>query len=83
MERAVFRGKDEQDTQNRREQLQTILKNPVVEKPQDVANAIWDAVKHHKSEVIVGSANFSQALYRLFPGFTKWASQKALQNQDK
>ncbi|WP_017653065.1 SDR family NAD(P)-dependent oxidoreductase [Fortiea contorta] len=83
MERAVFRGKDEADLQTRREQLNTILKNPVVEKPEDVANAIWDAVKNQKSEVTVCSANFSQALYRLFPGLTKWLSRQALQNQDK
>jgi short-subunit dehydrogenase len=83
LERAVFRGKDEQDLQRRREQLNNILKNPVVEKPEDVAKAIWDAVKHQKSEVVVGSANLSQAIYRLFPDLTKWLSRQALQNQDK
>jgi short-subunit dehydrogenase len=83
MERAIFRGKDEQDTQTRRKQLDTILKTPAIEKPEDVANAIWDAVKNHKSEVLVGSANFSQALYRLFPGLMQWGSRQALKNQDK
>lgn len=82
LERAVFRGKDEQDLQIRREQLDNIVNNPVVEKPEDVANAIWDAVKKQKSEVVVGSANLSQAIYRLFPGLTKWLSRQALQNQD-
>ncbi|MBR8837531.1 MAG: SDR family oxidoreductase [Stigonema ocellatum SAG 48.90 = DSM 106950] len=72
MERAVFRGKDEQDTQNRRHQLDNVLKTPVIEKPEDVANAIWDAVKNQKSEVMVGSANMSQALNRLFPGLLQW-----------
>ncbi|MBN3962731.1 SDR family oxidoreductase [Nostoc sp. NMS8] len=82
MERAVFRGKDEQDTQTRRLQLENVLKTPVVEKPEDVANAIWDAVKNKKSKVMVGSANFSQALYRLFPGLIKWISRQGLKNQD-
>ncbi|MBN3947832.1 MAG: SDR family oxidoreductase [Nostoc sp. NMS7] len=82
MERAVFRGKDEQEAQSRREQLENVFKNPIVEKPEDVANAIWDAVKNKKSEVMVGSANFSQALYRLFPGLVKWVSRQALKNQD-
>ncbi|MBN3870259.1 MAG: SDR family oxidoreductase [Nostoc sp.] len=82
MERAVFRGKDEQDAQSRREQLETVFKNPLVEKPENVANAIWDVVKNKKSEVMVGSANFSQALYRLFPGLIKWVSRQALKNQD-
>lgn len=82
MERVVFRGNDEQDAQTRREQLDNILKTPAVEKPEDVANAIWDAVKNQKSEVMVGSANFSQGLYRLFPGLVQWISRQALKNKD-
>ncbi|ARV62179.1 oxidoreductase [Nostocales cyanobacterium HT-58-2] len=82
LERAIFRGQDEQDTQSRREQLDNVLKNPAVEKPEDVANAIWDAVKNQKSEVFVGSANLSQAIYRLFPSLLQWVSRQALKNQD-
>ncbi|OUL22172.1 SDR family oxidoreductase [Nostoc sp. 106C] len=82
LEKAIFRGKDEQDLNNRREQLQNVVKNPVVEKPEDVANAIWDSVDNQKTEVMVGSANLSQAFYRLFPGLTKWVSRQALKNQD-
>ncbi|AFZ26334.1 short-chain alcohol dehydrogenase [Cylindrospermum stagnale PCC 7417] len=82
MERAIFRGKDEEELQTRREQLNNVLKNPVVEKPEDVANAIWDAVNNQKSEVMVGSANFSQSLYRLFPGLMKWVSRQTLKNQE-
>ena len=82
MERAVFRGQDEQEIQTRREQLDNVLKTPVIEKPEDVANAIWDAVKHQKSDVMVGSANVSQGLYRLFPGVMKWVSRQTLKNQD-
>ena len=59
-----------------------MFKNPLVEKPENVANAIWDAVKNKKPEVMVGSANLSQALYRLFPGLIKWVSRQALKNQD-
>lgn len=82
MERAVLRGKDEQDAQSRREQLENVFKNPLVEKPEDVANAIWDAVNNKKPEVMLGSANFSQALYRFFPGLIKWISRQGLKNQD-
>jgi short-subunit dehydrogenase len=82
MERAVMRGKNEQDTQSRRQQIENILKNPVVEKPEDVANAIWDAVKNQKSEIFVGSANFSQAVNRLFPGLFQWASHQIFKNKD-
>jgi short-subunit dehydrogenase len=83
LDRAIFRGQDEEDTKNRREQLNTVVKTPVVEKPEDVANAIWDAVKNQRSEVVVGSANFSQAVYRLFPGLVQWVSRQALKNKDK
>lgn len=80
MERAIFRG---DDAQARRDQLDNVLKVPVVEKPEDVANAIWDAVQHQKSEVMVGSANISQTFYRLFPGLLQWVSRQGLKNKDK
>jgi short-subunit dehydrogenase len=83
MERAVFRGSDEEDAQIRRDQLDNVLKVPMVEKPEDVANAIWDAVKNQKSEIMVGSANFSQGFYRLFPGALQWVSRQGLKNKDK
>jgi short-subunit dehydrogenase len=83
LERAIFRGKDDEDTRKRREQLGQITNVPVVEKPKDVANAIWDAVSNQKSEVMVGSANVSQLMYRLLPGFVQWASRQALKNKDK
>jgi len=72
MERAIFRGKDEQDAQARRKQLDQVLSTPVIEKPEDVAKAIWEGVKHQRSEVIVGSANVSKAAYNLFPGIMQW-----------
>ena len=78
MERAIFRGKDDQDAQARRDQLNKVLSVPVVEKPEDVAQAIWDAVKHQRSEVMVGSANMSQAAYRLFPGLMQWVFRQTL-----
>lgn len=82
LERAIFRGKDEQEAQSRRHQLDNILKAPIVEKPEDVAKAIWDAVEHKRSEVFVGSANISSVAYRLFPGLMHWVSRKALQNNN-
>ncbi len=78
MERAIFQGKDEKDAQARRAQLNKVLSVPVVEKPEDVAQAIWDAVKHQKSEVMVGSANISQTAYRLFPGLMQWVFRQTL-----
>jgi NADP-dependent 3-hydroxy acid dehydrogenase YdfG len=56
MERAIFRGKDEEDAQAREDLVRKGLSVPIIEKPDDVAQAIWDAVKHQKSDVMVGSA---------------------------
>lgn len=72
MERAIFRGRDPQDVQDRRDQLGTILKAPLIEKPEDVAKAIWDAVEHKKSEVLVGTANVGHTVNRVFPGLIQW-----------
>lgn len=79
MERAIFRGKDDQDTQARRNQVDQVLSVPVVEKPEDVAQAIWDAVKHQRAEVVVGSANVSKAAYRLLPDLMQWVFRKTFQ----
>lgn len=72
MERAMFRGHDAKDAQARRDQLKTILKAPVIEKPEDVARAIWEAVEHKKSEVVVGSANIGTTANKIFPGLMQW-----------
>lgn len=78
MERAIFRGKDEQDAQARRDQLNTVISTPVVEKPEDVAKAIWGAVKNQRAEVLVGSANMSKAAYNLLPGPMQWVFRQGL-----
>lgn len=71
-ERAIFRGRNAQDAQARRDQLETILKTPFVEKPEDVAKAIWDAVDRQKPEMVVGSANLGATIDRVFPGLMQW-----------
>lgn len=76
MERAIFTGKDQQDAQARHDQLQQVVNTPVIEKPEDVAQAIWNAVKQQKAEVLVGSANMSKAAYNLFPGVMQWLSRQ-------
>ena len=81
MERAIFRGKDDRDALARRDQLNQVLSTPVVEKPEDVAQAIWNAVKHQRSEVLVGSANVSNAAYRLSPGLMQWIFRQGLKQQ--
>lgn len=83
MERAIFRGTDAADEKARRQQLEDVLKVPFVEKPQDVANAVWDAVKHQRTDVVVGSANLSVTSHKLFPSLMQWLFQKTFQNKDR
>ena len=83
MERALFRGKSEEDTNARRQQVAQVLQAPVVEKPEDVAKAIWDAVEHQRSEVIVGSANLSIASNKLFPGLMQQLFRRTFKNKDQ
>ncbi|MDX2231880.1 MAG: SDR family oxidoreductase [Leptolyngbyaceae cyanobacterium bins.349] len=82
MERAIFRGTHLADEQARRQQVEDILKVPLVEKPQDVANAIWDAVQHQRPSVVVGSANLSVASHKFFPSIMQWVFRKTFQNKD-
>jgi short-subunit dehydrogenase len=82
MERAIFRGKTEEDAKVRRQQVEQVLAVPVVEKPEDVAKAIWDAVQHKRTEVIVGSANMSLVSSRVIPDFLQWIMRRTFKNKD-
>lgn len=82
MERAIFRGKDEQDARERHDFVEKALKSPILEKPEQVAQAIWDAVKHQQSEVMVGSANVSNAAYKLFPGAVQSVFRKTFSTNE-
>lgn len=81
MERAIFRGKDADDAQARRQQLQQVVSVPIVEKPEDVAKAIWEAVKHQRDEIMVGSASVSKAAYNFFPGVMQWVFRQGLKQK--
>lgn len=83
IERAIFCGKDEQDAQARRELLENTIKMPLIEKPEDVANAIWDVVTHQKAENVIGSANFLKIVYRLFPGLMQGVFRKVFASKKK
>ena len=70
MERAVFKDSDP-------EQMKQLLSSPLTSQPEDVAKAIWDAVKHPQAEVVVGSAKVPTFLNRVFPGITQGLLQLA------
>lgn len=82
MERAIFLGKDGQEVQQRQDLVKKAIESPLLENPEDVAKAIWQAVKHPQSEIMVGSANVSQASYRLFPGLMDWIFKKIFGMKD-
>ena len=75
LERAVFKDRDPQEEKNRRQAMEKMLISPLASQSEDVAQAIWDAVKHPQAEVIVGSAKVPSFLHRLFPGVTQGVLQ--------
>lgn len=75
MERAIFKDDDSQSESRRRESMAQMLTSPLASQPEDVAKAIWDALKHPQAEVIVGSAKVPAFLNRLFPGITQGMMQ--------
>jgi len=82
LERAIFRGVDAADQQERRQQVEKLMDNPLVEKPEDVAAAVWDAVQSRKEKVYVGSAQASAALHAALPQLTRWMTRKVFQHKD-
>ncbi|WAL61732.1 SDR family NAD(P)-dependent oxidoreductase [Thermocoleostomius sinensis] len=82
LDRAIFRGNDTQDVVDRKQQIEQVLRIPVVEKPDDVANAIWNGVKHQRAEVIVGSAKLSIVADAILPGMMQRFMRLIFRNRD-
>lgn len=82
LERAIFRGNSAEDEQNRRQQVEQSMQIPLIETPEQVAHAVWDAVKHQRDDVVVGSAKLAAGSYQVFPRGLRWMIQKVFQNQD-
>ncbi|MFQ3583693.1 MAG: SDR family oxidoreductase [Cyanobacteriota bacterium] len=62
-------GHDASDTGSpAREQMEQALESFWVSQPEEVATAIWEAVRESKSEVVVGMAQWAVGAYALFPG---------------
>jgi NAD(P)-dependent dehydrogenase (short-subunit alcohol dehydrogenase family) len=68
MERGLFRGNQTGTAQARYKLVDRAFHSPLLETPEDVANAIWSGVKHHKSDVLVGTAKLWTTLYHTVPG---------------
>jgi short-subunit dehydrogenase len=82
LERAIFRGNDDQDVVDRQQQVRQTLAVPFIEKPEDVAQAIWTGVQHRKAEIVVGSAKLASATNSLFPGVMEWMLKTIFRNKD-
>lgn len=72
IERTIFRGKNEQTAGDRHDLVDTAIHTPVLEKPEDVATAIWQAIKHQQTDAIVGTAKLSRTAYKFFPGLMQF-----------
>ncbi len=76
MERAEFRGADNCEIQSRRQRMNSALESGIVSKQKDIAEAIWDAVRNNKSEIVVGPAVFATEYYQLLPGLVHFLMAK-------
>lgn len=76
LERAQFRDRHEPAAELRRQEMSEMLKSNWANQPEDIAKAIWDAVKNKRAEVTVGPAFIAAEAYRLFPGLMQWAMAK-------
>ena len=79
LERAIFSGQDAAEAEARRRQVEKTLQVPLIEKPEDVAQAVWSAVQHRRGDVVVGSAKLSAGSYRLFPKGMRWLVRQVFQ----
>ncbi|MGB7249825.1 MAG: SDR family oxidoreductase [Phormidesmis sp.] len=82
-EKAVMRGKTSEDSTARREQLDQTLAMPFIEKPEDVADAVWQALTNQESERLPGSAKLMGGMNAVFPKATQWMLRTIFQNKDK
>lgn len=71
IERAILRGKDKETAHKRYQLMDKAFHSPFLEKPEDVAKAIWHGVQYQQSDVLVGTAKFWTTAFHLFPGLMK------------
>lgn len=81
-EKAVMRGKNQNDKEARYEQLEQTLSMPFIEKPEDVANAVWQVVGSGERERVPGSAKLMNGMNSLLPQATQWMLKTVFKNKD-
>ena len=65
LDRALFVGRDAGEA---RRQMEETVESFMSQRPQEVAEAIWDACRTGKKDVVVGPMQAATAAYQLFPG---------------
>lgn len=78
MERAMFRGGNEDEVDGHREQMSQALQSGLASQPEDIAAAVWKMVEKREAETVVGPVSVATGLNRLFPGLTQWALAQAV-----
>jgi short-subunit dehydrogenase len=78
LERAMFRDENELGVASRSQNMAKILQSGLVSQPDDIAQAIWKAVKYKGSDVVVGSTAIATEAYRLFPQLTEYFLKKGV-----
>lgn len=77
LSRAVFRGQTESEANQTRQQLQQMLDSAWVSQPEDVAQAIWKAIKTRNFETVVGTGTLATQAYQLAPNLVEWLMKQA------
>lgn len=81
-ERTIIRGKNQQAAEDHRQLVDLAVKTPLLEKAEDVAEAIWLAVKNQRSDTIVGTAKLTKTAYKFFPGLMQTLFRRILGMSD-
>lgn len=81
-EKAVMQGKDLEDQKARYQQLDQTLSVPFIEKPDDVAKAVWDAIENNESEHILGSAKLMSGMHAVLPSLTQRMVRMIFKHKD-
>lgn len=82
LERAVFRGQEDNSTQQMRDSMGEMLKSPLASQPQDVAEAIGNVLENPQPEVMVGTGAIATTLYHFAPSLTQWLLQQSIAKSD-
>lgn len=80
LERAQFRG-SEQEVERYRQQLEVAINSPFTNQPEEIAEAVWQAVAQKRTEIVVGMAAIATEAYRFMPGLVQQLMRQNVFNE--